>query len=111
MSLPTYAFFHDDQDEVIARHFVNVGWWLTPENFAEAVMGLPVIAGTAWISLYGIRVEGELLGPVDGVPSWKEIREMIINAAPGLLKEFNQDVELRKALQAVYWAHEKKDSK
>lgn len=56
MSLPTYAVFYDKNGIEIARQFVNVGWWVDEDNFADAVLNLPVIYSAKTIQLYGITI-------------------------------------------------------
>lgn len=102
MSLPTYAIFFNKDDEVIAKHFVNVGWWMDADIFADAVLKLPWVNGTSYVELYGIRIDSEALPDYDKKKSWKEMRQSIIDTAPEVLKDFNQDSELRVALRNIY---------
>jgi hypothetical protein len=101
MSLPTYARWYNAQGELIAHQFVNVGLWLTEENFIRTVMNLPYIKDAEYLELYGIIVEKKFLNHNDR-PTWEECREMLIAAAPSKIKSFGEDSELRAAIQEVY---------
>lgn len=56
MSLPSYAVYYDHENKVLYQHFINVGWFLTEDNWTECVQSLPKIYGTSHIKVYHIDV-------------------------------------------------------
>lgn len=100
MSLPTYAFFYDKEGEVIAKQFVNVGWWLTEEIFVEAIQGLPWVRDMEYLMLYGVKVPKEMI-PDDGIRNfdWTKLK----NYAELEIKRWDaNNGPLRLELQRLY---------
>jgi hypothetical protein len=56
MSLPSQAGYYNCNDILIYTNFVNVGWFLTEDNWIKCATTLPKIYGTVYINLYGIKV-------------------------------------------------------
>ena len=56
MSLPSYAIYCDHNDTLLYQHFINVGWFLTEDNWIECVQSLPKIYRTSYVEIYNINV-------------------------------------------------------
>ena len=114
MSLPTYAIFFNKDDEEIAHQFVNVGWWVTEENWVDAVMSLPWVRGAEYASLYGIRIPKEVLlkkdeeGGMDYRTKHYFIKEY---AKTEVAKWVREHGDLRAELKKIYEAEQKKEKK
>jgi len=102
MSLPTYAKFYNKDDNIIAKHFVNVGWWLDEENFSDAVMELPWIRDAEYCILYGITITKKFLIEPK-TTDWKKYRESIIENTQNNLPEWNiENNDLKLAVREYY---------
>lgn len=102
MSLPTYAQFYDESNEIIAKHFVNVGWWLTADNFIDTVVNLPWVRDAKYISLYGIRIECWVLEKPDDTP-WPPWRDGLVAMLTPVIKQWERDnQDLREVLKRLY---------
>ena len=102
MSLPTYAYFYNKDDELIAKHFVNVGWWIDSENLMEALMSLPWIRDAKYFNLYSFRFDCDLFEPPKDVP-WRPWRDEIVNSLKPIIKQWERDnADLRQVLKKIY---------
>ncbi len=102
MSLPTHALFYNAADELIAKQFVNVGWWLAADTFVEAVMDLAWVRDAKYIILYGIRVEVALLEKPEDI-HWKDWRDKQVASATPVIQQWSRDnADLREVLKKIY---------
>ena len=61
MSLPSVATYFDHEDNILYQHFVNVGWFLSEDNWVKCVHSLPIIFGTSYVKVYNIEVPKDWL--------------------------------------------------
>ena len=102
MSLPTEALFYNKKDEIIAKQFVNVGWWLTAEKFADAVMELTWVRGCEYVSLYGVHIPKPLLMRPKDV-AWQDWRDELVKSARPVITQWeDKNKDLREVLKVLY---------
>jgi hypothetical protein len=56
MSLPSYAEYYDFNDKFLFGYHINVGWFLSEDNWVECVLNLPKIYGTVYVKVYDINI-------------------------------------------------------
>jgi hypothetical protein len=56
MSLPSKANYYDGNGNILYQHFINVGWFLSEDNWIECVKSLPSVDGTTNIKVYSIDI-------------------------------------------------------
>lgn len=103
MSLPTYARFYDKNDEVIAHHAVNVGWWLDEDNFTRAVLELPWVRDAEYCVLYGITLPKHVIDKKPESTDFREWKQAIIAGVQNTLPEWNRENDdLKQAVRKLY---------
>jgi len=103
MSLPTYALFFDANGDVVAKQFVNVGWWVDADNFADAIMSLPNIKNATTVELYGVSIPTSLFYSNDSLDGWTKSRKRIADNIQSYLDEFNRvNVDIKDAIKTHY---------
>jgi hypothetical protein len=62
LSLPTQAWYYDKDNVVIHKEFVNVGWYLTWDNWLETINNLPTIENAVFIKVYCVKFPVSWIG-------------------------------------------------
>ena len=108
MSLPTYANYYNKAGERIAAVFVNVGWWLTAETFADVVCELPWIKPAKTIELYGIKIPSDIMIPPEEV-EFEDWKAHIIENSNTLVQEWERrNLDLKEKMKQIFTEHQEK---
>lgn len=99
MSLPSYAQYYDFDDKFLFGYPINVGWFLSEDNWVECVLNLPKIYGTVYVKVYDINIPYTWLYNEDSLRElYRESQEEYRRKHIGLTKK---EVETKEDISPV----------